>query len=40
MDTLQHDMSVDDRGMLDKVRETVQRVHDDLLTGLMEGKRR
>ena len=40
MDTLQHDMSIDDRGMLDKIRETVQRVHDDLLTGLMEGKRR
>jgi hypothetical protein len=40
MDTLQHDMSFEDRGMLDKIRETVQRVHDDLLTGLMEGRRR
>ena len=40
MDTLQHDMSFEDRGMVDKIRETVQRVHDDLLTGLMEGKRR
>jgi hypothetical protein len=40
MDTLQHDMSIDDRAMLDKLRETVQRVHDDLLTGLMEGKRK
>ena len=40
MDSLQHDMSFDDRALLDKPKERVQQVHDDLLTGLMEGKRK
>ena len=40
IETLQHDMSVDDRVILEKAREKVQQVHDDLLTGLMEGKRK
>jgi len=40
LETLQHDMSVDDRAILEKPREKVQQVHDDLLIGLMEGKRK
>jgi len=40
IETLQHDMSYLDRAVLDKVKEKVQQVHDDLLTGLMEGKRK
>jgi hypothetical protein len=40
IETLQHDMSIDDRVILEKAREKVQQVHDDLLTGLMEGKRK
>ena len=40
LDSMQHDMGVEDRPILDKTKERVQRVHDDLLTGLMEGKRK
>lgn len=40
MDTLQHDMNFEDRALLDKTKEKVQEIHDDLLTGLMEGKRK
>jgi hypothetical protein len=40
IETLQHDMSYLDRDVLDKAKEKVQQVHDDLLTGLMEGKRK
>jgi hypothetical protein len=40
IDVLQHDMSFEDRSILDKAKERVQQVHDDLLTGLMGGKRR
>ena len=40
IETLQHDMSIDDRVILEKAREKVRQVHDDLLTGLMEGKRK
>src|SRR5215469_312677 len=40
IDTLQHDMSVEDRAVLDKAKEKVQQVHDDLLNGLMGGKKK
>lgn len=40
LDTFQQDMSFSDRPMLDKVKEKVQQVHDDLLLGLMEGKKK
>jgi hypothetical protein len=38
METLQHDMSFDERSVLDKARNRTQEVHDELLLGLMEGK--
>ena len=38
METLQHDMSFDERGVLDKAKTRTQEVHDELLLGLMEGK--
>ncbi len=38
LDTLQRDMSFADRPLLDKTKAEVQRVHDNLLMGLMEGK--
>jgi hypothetical protein len=38
METLQHDMSFEERGVLDKARSRTQEVHDELLLGLMEGK--
>jgi hypothetical protein len=40
IESMQHDMSVEDRPILDKTKERVQQVHDDLLTGLMGGKRK
>ena len=40
IERLEHDMSFDDRVILEKAKEKVQQVHDDLLTGLMEGKRK
>ena len=40
IETLEHDMSFDDRVILEKAKAKVQQVHDDLLTGLMEGKRK
>jgi hypothetical protein len=40
VETLQHDLNFQDRPMLDKVKTRVQQVHDELLTGLMEGKKR
>lgn len=40
LDTFQQDMSFTDRGVLDKVKASVQQIHDDLLLGLMEGKRK
>lgn len=40
LDTLQHDLNFDDRPVLDKARARVQKVHDDLLIGLMEGKKK
>ena len=38
LDTLQHDMGFEDRPVLDQAKARLQKVHDDLLTGLMEGK--
>jgi hypothetical protein len=38
LETLQHDMAFEDRPVLDKAKARLQKVHDDLLTGLMEGK--
>jgi hypothetical protein len=38
METLQHDMSFEERGVLDKARTRTQEVHDELLLGLMEGR--
>jgi hypothetical protein len=38
LETLQHDMSFEDRPVLDKAKARLQKVHDDLLLGLMEGK--
>jgi hypothetical protein len=40
LDTFQRDMDYADRGMLDPVKARVQQVHDELLLGLMEGKRK
>jgi hypothetical protein len=38
LDSFQHDMSFNDRSLLDGVKTSVQEVHDNLLMGLMEGK--
>ncbi len=38
LDTFQHDMSFQDRPMLDKAKDDIQQVHEKLLLGLMEGK--
>ena len=38
LDSLEHDLGFEDRPMLDKAKARLQKVHDDLLTGLMEGK--
>ena len=38
LDTLQHDIGFEDRPVLDKAKARLQKVHDDLLRGLMEGK--
>jgi len=38
MESFEHEMSFNDRTMLEMVREQVQQIHDNLLTGLMEGK--
>ena len=40
MDTFQHDMSFDDRTVLDKAKARTQEVHDELLLGLMEGRKK
>jgi hypothetical protein len=40
LDTFQRDMDYADRAMLDKLKARVQQVHDELLLGLMEGKRK
>jgi hypothetical protein len=40
LDGFQQEMSYMDRPLLDKTRARVQQVHDDLLLGLMEGKKK
>jgi hypothetical protein len=40
LDSFQRDMDYADRPLLDQVKARVQQVHDALLLGLMEGKRR
>jgi len=40
LDSFQQEMNFDERPMLDKVKAKVQQVHDDLLLGLMEGRRK
>ncbi len=40
MDAFQQEMSFADRSILDKTKARVQQVHDDLLLGLMEGKKK
>ena len=39
LDTFQDDMSFNDRAGLDPVKTRIQQVHDDLLEGLMEGRK-
>jgi hypothetical protein len=39
LEMFQKDMNFEDRAMLDPARKKVQEVHDDLLVGLMEGKK-
>ncbi len=38
LETLQHDLGFEDRPVLDQAKARLQKVHDDLLIGLMEGK--
>ena len=40
VETLQYDLNFQDRPMMEKVKARVQQVHDELLTGLMEGKKK
>jgi hypothetical protein len=40
IDAFENSMSFSDRAMLEKLKAKVQQVHDDLLVGLMEGKRK
>jgi hypothetical protein len=40
LNTLQQDVSFQDRPLLDIVKEDIQQVHEKLLLGLMEGKRK
>lgn len=40
METLQNDLNFEDRPTLEKLKVRVQQVHDELLTGLMEGKKK
>lgn len=40
LEDFQQEMNFDDRALLDPVKAKVQQVHDELLTGLMEGKRK
>ena len=40
LESLEHDMSFTDRAILEKPKAKVEQVHDDLLTGLMEGRRK
>lgn len=40
LDDFQHEMSYTDRNSIDDVKTRVQQVHDELLTGLMEGRKK
>ena len=40
LDAFEHEMGFEDRAMLETLKAKVQEVHDDLLVGLMEGKRK
>ncbi len=40
LETLQHDLGFEDRPLLDKAKARTQKVHDDLLIELMEGKKK
>ena len=40
LDDFQREMSYSDRASLDAVKAKIQQVHDDLLTGLMEGRKK
>lgn len=40
VETLQRDLSFQDRQMLDQLKVRLQQVHDDLLVGLMEGNKK
>lgn len=40
LDGFQQQMNFEDRHLLDRVKASVQRVHDELLVGLMQGKRK
>jgi hypothetical protein len=40
LDAFQQEMSMADRGVLDPVKAKVQQVHEELLLGVMEGKRK
>lgn len=40
LNNFRDEMSVTDRPLLDKLRDQVQEVHEDLLLGIMEGKRK
>jgi hypothetical protein len=40
LEGFQHEMGYEDRPMLEKLRDNVQQAHDELLLGLMEGKKR
>jgi hypothetical protein len=40
IEAFEHDMSFEDREILEKTKERVQQVHDNLLAGLMGGKRK
>lgn len=40
LETFQQAMSFDDRPMMDQLKKNVQQIHDEILVGLMEGKRK
>jgi hypothetical protein len=40
MEAMQHDMSFADRALLEKTHDRVEQIHDNLLTGLMGGKKK
>jgi hypothetical protein len=40
MDAFEREMNFTDRGMLSQVKARVQRIHDNLLEGIMEGKKK